>query len=527
MNKKIIFYDSTLRDGAQAEGISFSVRDKLNIVKTLDELGMDYIEAGNPFSNPKDIEFFNEIRNMKLRSKIVAFGSTRRKGISAVDDKNIQSLLDADVGTVAIFGKAWDLHVTEILKTTLQENLAMIADTVEYLKRKGKEVIFDAEHFFDGYKHNKEYAFQTLLAAQEAGADNICLCDTNGGCFPDEIADIVRKTTGILSVPVSVHVHDDGGMAVANSVTAVENGATGVQGTLLGFGERCGNANLATILANLQLKKGYETSVNDNIKNLTTTCRKVAEISNIRLAKNMPYIGKSAFAHKAGMHIDGVRKSSISFEHVSPESVGNSRRFLMSEVAGRATIITKIQKFEPDMDKDSEAAAKIIDKIKQLEFKGYQFEGAEASFELLVLKQLEKYKPYFEIIKFKTIGEQSMKGDFSPASAVVKVAVNDQTEITADEGNGPVNALDKALRKALERFYPSLAEMRLSDYKVRILDSKDNTSAVTRVLIESTDGVDIWTTIGVSKDIIEASLIACVDAIEYKLIKDSRKMEKQ
>jgi len=300
-----------------------------------------------------------------------------------------------------------------------------------------------------------------------------------------------------------------------------------VQGTLLGYGERCGNANLSVILANLQLKRGYETGVSENIKNLTTACRKIAEISNVRLNKNMPYVGKSAFAHKAGMHIDGVRKSSNSFEHVSPDSVGNSRRFLMSEVAGRSTIIAKIQKFAPEVDKDSEIASRIVEKIKELEFKGYQFEGAEASFELLVLKQLEKYKPYFEIIKFKTIGEQSMRGDFSPASAMVKVAVNSQTEITADEGNGPVNALDKALRKALERFFPNLSEMKLTDYKVRILDSKENTSAVTRVLIESSDGEDIWTTIGVSKDIIEASLIACVDAIEYKLIKDSKKMEKQ
>lgn len=527
MNRRIIFYDSTLRDGAQAEGISFSVRDKINIVKTLDELGIDYIEAGNPFSNPKDIEFFNEIQNLKLNSKIVAFGSTRRKDIRAEEDKNLMSLLSANVSTVAIFGKSWDLHVTEILKTTLDENLNMIFDTVRFLKDKGKEVVFDAEHFFDGYKRNSEYAIKTLLTAEKAGADCICLCDTNGGCFPMEIAEIVRAVKEKVKTTLAIHTHDDGGMAVANSVVAVENGVDAVQGTLLGYGERCGNANLSVILANLQLKRGYETGVSENIKNLTTACRKIAEISNVRLNKNMPYVGKSAFAHKAGMHIDGVRKSSNSFEHVSPDSVGNSRRFLMSEVAGRSTIIAKIQKFAPEVDKDSEIASRIVEKIKELEFKGYQFEGAEASFELLVLKQLEKYKPYFEIIKFKTIGEQSMRGDFSPASAMVKVAVNSQTEITADEGNGPVNALDKALRKALERFFPNLSEMKLTDYKVRILDSKENTSAVTRVLIESSDGEDIWTTIGVSKDIIEASLIACVDAIEYKLIKDSKKMEKQ
>lgn len=520
-NKKLTILDSTLRDGAQGEGISFSVRDKIAVCRTLDELGVDYIEAGNPASNPKDAEFFREVKNLEFKNaKLTAFGSTRRRGVTAQQDPGVKALLAADTPAVSVFGKSWDFHATEILRVTLEENLEMIYDTVNYLTECGKEVIFDAEHFFDGYKNNPDYAIKAIKAAEKAGAAAVCLCDTNGGCFPDEIEKIVRAAVDALSIPVGIHTHDDAGMAVANSVVAVLCGATQVQGTLIGFGERCGNANLSTIAADLQLKRGYKCFPDENMKNLTLYCRRIAEIANVRLNRGMPYVGESAFAHKAGMHIDGVSKASFSFEHVSPDSVGNTRRFLMSEVAGRSTILEKVRKVDPSVTKDSPVTAEIVAKIKEMEFFGYQFEGADASFELLIRKSLGAYKPFFTLEKFKTIGEQISGEDFSPATAVVKVSVDGTSEISAAEGNGPVNALDVALRKALERFYPSLKEFALTDYKVRILDSKETSSAKTRVLIESGDGKDIFTTVGVSRDIIEASLIALKDAIEYKLIKD-------
>ncbi len=523
-NKKLTILDSTLRDGAQGEGISFSVRDKIAVCRTLDELGVGYIEAGNPASNPKDAEFFREVKGLKfLNSKLTAFGSTRRRGVTAETDPGVKALLAAETPAVTVFGKSWDFHATDILRVTLEENLDMIFDTVRYLTDCGKEVIFDAEHFFDGYKNNPDYAIKAIRTAEEAGAAAVCLCDTNGGCFPDEIEKIVRAAVNALSIPVGIHTHDDAGMAVANSVTAVLCGATQVQGTLIGFGERCGNANLSTIAADLQLKRGYKCFPDENMKNLTLYCRRIAEIANVRLNRGMPYVGESAFAHKAGMHIDGVSKASFSFEHVSPDSVGNTRRFLMSEVAGRSTILEKVRKVDPSVTKDSPVTAEIVAKIKEMEFFGYQFEGADASFELLIRKSLGAYKPFFTLEKFKTIGEQISGEDFSPATAVVKVSVDGTSEISAAEGNGPVNALDVALRKALERFYPSLKEFALTDYKVRILDSKETSSAKTRVLIESGDGKDIWTTVGVSRDIIEASLTALKDAIEYKLIKDGVK----
>ena len=522
MNKnKLTIIDSTLRDGAQAEGISFSVRDKIAILSELDELGIDIIEAGNPSSNPKDAEFFREAKKLRLKHSVIsAFGATRRKGIRVEDDAGIKSLLSAETDVVTVFGKSWDFHVTEIIKASKEENLEMIVDTIKYLKSFGKTVIFDAEHFFDGYKRNREYALKTLLVAQQAGADSVCLCDTNGGCFPDEIEKGVADALKTVDVEVGIHAHDDGGMAVANSCCAVLNGARQVQGTLIGFGERCGNANLSAIIASLQLKRGFECITPNAMKNLTTACRTVAEIANVRLNKGMPFVGKSAFAHKAGMHIDGVNKSSESFEHVSPLEVGNSRRFLMSEVAGRSTILDKIRKIDSTIEKESPITAKVIERIKDMEFLGYQFEGADASFELLVRKTLGTYQPHFVLEKFKTIGEQAKEEDFSPATALVKVSVLGRSEICGAEGNGPVNALDVALRKAIERFYPTIKNLSLTDYKVRILDSRETSSAMTRVLIESGDGSDVWTTVGVSRDIIEASLIALIDSIEYKLIKD-------
>lgn len=517
--KKIWLLDSTLRDGAQGEDISFSVQDKLNIVQILDRLGIDYIEAGNPGSNPKDLEFFERVQALHLNhAKLVAFGSTRRKNEAVEDDRNLRSLLEAQTPAVSIFGKSWDFHVTEIIHTTLEENLRMIEETVAFLKRNGREVIFDAEHFFDGYKHHPEYAMQTLFAAERGGADSICLCETNGGAFPDEVYRIVSEVVKQVSVPIGIHTHDDGGMAVASSVMAVEAGAVFVQGTLIGFGERCGNANLSTVLSNLQLKRNYECIPPENLHKLMQSCHMISEVSNVQMNKNMPYVGKSAFAHKGGMHIDGVNKAPSSFEHINPESVGNTRRFLMSEVAGRSTLIEKIQRVDAKICREDPVTAQIIGQIKEMEHQGYQFEGADATLEMLIRKQLGNYHPFFKVEKFKTMGEQQNGEENPSASAMVKVVVNGQSEMTAAEGNGPVNALDSALRKALERFYPILQTVHLTDYKVRVLDSRDRTASKVRVLIESTDGKEFWTTVGVSVDIIEASLDALVASIEYKLI---------
>ncbi len=518
---KITIFDSTLRDGAQAEGVSFSVKDKIKVVKALDRLGIGYIEAGNPGSNPKDLEFFEKIRSVSLKnSKIAAFGSTRRRNISPAEDGNIQALLGAGTDTVAIFGKTWDFHVTDIIGATLHENIEMIYDTISYLKEQGKEVVFDAEHFFDGYKNNKEYAMKALDAAVQAGADCLCLCDTNGGTFPDEIYSITKKVVEAFDVTVGIHTHNDCGMAVANSLMAVMAGASHVQGTFTGFGERCGNANLSTIIPDLQVKRDYNCIPDENMSMLTHTAREISEITNLKLSDREPFVGKTAFAHKGGMHVDGVLKNSKSFEHIDPAVVGNERKFLTSEVSGRTTILSKIQKIAPYIEKNSEETSKIIDKLKALEYEGYQFEGADGAFELLIRKELGKYKPFFELETFKIIGEHPPLAEGQTAAAMIKIKVDNQSEITAAEGDGPVNALDKALRKALEVFYPGLATVHLTDYKVRVLDSNSATASKVRVLIESSDGKDSWTTVGVSKDIIEASWIALVDSMEYKLIKD-------
>ncbi len=526
-DRTLALFDSTLRDGAQAEGISFSVPDKLKIVEALDAMGIRYIEAGNPGSNPKDLDFFQQVAHIQLKhAKLTGFGSTRRRGIKAEDDKNVASLLQANTPAVAIFGKSWDFHVTEVIKTTLDENLAMIRDTLAFFKERGKEVIFDAEHYFDGYKNNPEYALKTLEAAVEGGATVLCLCDTNGGAFPDEIADATKLVVGTFAkkynIDVGIHCHNDGGMAVANTIVAVEAGAVHVQGTLNGLGERCGNANLCTIIPNLQVKLGYQCILPEKMAELAPTAAYAAEIANIKLNDRDPYVGKSAFAHKGGMHIDGVNKASSSFEHVDPSVVGNERRFLMSEVSGRATILSKIQRVIPSVTKDSPETESIIQKLKELEHLGYQFEGAESSFKLLVHKHLGKYKPFFELIHFKIIGEQPRKnGDSS--TAMIKLAVDGKEEITAADGDGPVHALDKALRKALEVFYPELRQVHLTDYKVRVLETRSATASRVRVLIESTDGEDSWTTVGVSNDIIEASWIALVDSMEHKLLKELEK----
>ncbi len=519
--KKIIIYDSTLRDGAQAQGISYTVMDKLKIVEKLDRLGVSYIEAGNPGSNPKDLEFFERASKINFKhSKVIAFGSTRRVGINVADDPFVNSLLKADTPAVAIFGKSWDFHVTDILKTSLEENLNMIYDTIAFFREKGKEVVFDAEHFFDGYKANPEYAMLTLQKAYEAGASSIALCDTNGSTFPFDIYEITGLVVKRFNVDIGIHCHNDNGTAVANSIMGVQAGATQVQGTINGFGERCGNANLCTIIPDLQLKLGYSCIPDESMKLLTPIARTISEIANIVSDERSPYVGRFAFAHKAGMHADAVNKNSEAYEHINPSVVGNERKFLMSEVAGRSAVLHLINEVDQSIKKDSPETAVILDKLKELEHEGYQYEGAESSFELVIRKILGKYKPFFDLREFKVIvNEPSIESVNS--SAMVKIKVDGEDEISAAEGDGPVNALDKAIRRALERFYPNIKEMKLTDYKVRVLDSKSATAAQVRVLIESTDGDETWTTIGVSTDIIDASWKALVDSIEYKLIKDA------
>ena len=526
MAKKIVILDSTLRDGSQGEGISYSVQDKIHIVRALDELGVTYIEAGNPGSNPKDMEFFEEAKKLELKhAKIVAFGSTRRKDSSCAEDANLQSLLGAETDTVVIFGKSWDFQVTDILHATLEENLDMIRDTVAYLNKKGRTVIYDAEHFFSGYMANADYAMQTLRAAVEGGASTLCLCETKGGCMLDDCAritaDVVHEFGAACSV--GIHTHNDSGLAVANSLVAVSAGATHVQGVLLGFGERTGNANLSTIIADLQLKMGYSCIPDENIKLLTPICKQVSEVTNIALDAGMPYVGTNAFAHKAGMHIDAVIKNPVAYEHITPESVGNERVFLMSEVAGRSLILEKIQKFDASITKNSPIVAEVVKTVKELEHKGYQFEGADGSFELLVRKAIGKYQPFFKLHYYKTSGEIPLVDKNLYAFAQLKIEVDGHIELAAGEGMGPVNALDRALRTALKSFYPAVENIRLTDYKVRVLDGQSATAARVRVLIESRDGTDAWTTIGVSHDVVEASWMALVDSFEYKLIKDVEK----
>ncbi|MEG2852350.1 MAG: citramalate synthase [Hydrogenoanaerobacterium sp.] len=520
--KQLDILDSTLRDGAQAEGIYFSVDDKLHIVKKLDSLGISYIEAGNPGSNPKDSEFFERVRLLELKNaKLVAFGSTCRKNIKVTDDKNCLALISADTDVISIFGKSWDMHVSEVLQTTNDENLRMINDTVSYFAQHGKEVFFDAEHFFDGYRANPEYALQTLRTAAAAGAACLVLCDTNGGAFPFEVESITEKVCKMFTLPVAVHCHNDLGCAVANSIAAVRAGAVQVQGTYLGFGERCGNANLSTLIPALQIKLGYSCIPDKNLKYITHTARYIAEIANYLLPASMPVIGKSAFAHKGGMHIDGINKLSQSFESISPSDVGNSRNLLFSEVSGRSAIALRLAELDPTITKDSAVTTEVLEALKELEHRGYQFESAQASLEIFLLKRLHKLTPFFELQSFRIIGEQS--GDEKQcSSAMVKVKVGQQSEITAAEGDGPVHALDCALRKALEVFYPMLAHTRLIDFKVRVVEQRAATASIVRVLIETTDGSSVWTTVGASADIIEASWNALVDSVEYKLLCDSR-----
>ncbi len=519
MKNKVIAYDSTLRDGAQAQGVSFTVEDKLKIVKKLDDLGVGYIEAGNPGSNPKDLAFFERVASLKLKhAKVIAFGSTRKIGIKAKDDRNLKSLLSANTQAVAIFGKSWDYQVTDILRTTLQENLAMIGDTIAYLKQLGKEVIFDAEHFFDGYKANPDYAMQTLKAAADAGADVLCLCDTNGGTFPEEVFQLTQKVIESFGVQVGIHCHNDCEMAVANSIAAVKAGAVQVQGTMNGIGERCGNANLSSIIPNVQLKLGMDCIPPTQMHNLTTVSKFVNEIAGVPFNEKAPYVGGDAFSHKGGMHIDAVNKNPISYEHINPDLVGNERHTLVSEVAGRSALLAKLQLIDPALTKESEETKKVLEHLKALEHEGYQFENAEDSFDVRVRKLLGKSHTYFKLEKYNiSITEPSVGG--SNSKATVSFLVNNEMVNAEAEGDGPVDALDKAMRNALRDIYPAIKEMKLTDYKVRVLDSNLATAAKVRVMIESSDAETSWNTIGVSTDITEASWIALQDAIEYKLIR--------
>jgi 2-isopropylmalate synthase len=513
---KIVIYDTTLRDGAQAEGVYFSVEDKLRIVQKLDQLGIDYIEGGWPGSNPKDFEFYNEAAKLKLKhAKIAAFGSTRRGNNRPEDDKTLNDLLITGTSVVTIFGKSWDLHALEVLRVTLNENLQIIEDSIGYLKSKGREAIYDAEHFYDGYKANPEYALETLRAAQRGGADSIVLCETNGGTLALEamqIFEVVKKA--ITGIPLGVHFHNDSGTAAAASIMSVQAGAVQVQGTFNGYGERCGNANLSTIIPGLALKLGYDLTAKPNLALLTETSRFISELTNLHHDERQPYVGASAFAHKAGTHHDALLKSDQSLEHIRSEQVGNVRRFLLSDQAGRSTILNKIQAMLPATKKDDPQVLELTNQLKDLENLGYQFEAAEASFDLLIKKAFGMYEKAFTLEGFRIIVEK--RGDQPVFSeATIKVDVGGEVEITAAEGDGPVNALDAAIRKALLRFYPQINDISLIDYKVRVLDENRGTAAKVRVLIESTDGKNSWGTVGVSENIIEASWEALVDSLEY------------
>jgi 2-isopropylmalate synthase len=515
---RIRIYDTTLRDGSQGEGVNFSLQDKLQITRRLDELGLDFIEGGYPLSNPKDFAYFQEVRKLPLRhSQVAAFGMTRRKGWKAQDDTCIRALLDSEAPIVTIVGKTWDLHVNEVLHCSLEENAQMIADSVATCKAAGREVFYDAEHFFDGLRHNEAYALQTLRAAQKAGASVIILCDTNGGTLPEEIAVGVEKAVRTLDVEVGIHCHNDCDVAVANTLAAVARGATHIQGTINGLGERCGNADLVSIIANLALKRGHEVLQPGSLAKLTEVSRYVYETANMNFRSGQPFVGVSAFAHKGGMHTHAVVRNPASYEHIQPDIVGNERRILVSELSGQSTILTKTTKYEIEHDRTT--MAKILSQVQDLENEGYEFEAAEASFDLLVKKTLGLYQPKFQRLSYRVNVEAESQGR-PVTEATVKVRVGDTTMHTVSEGDGPVNALDGALRKALLPFYPRLAEMHLADFKVRVVNARAETAAKVRVVIEWRDQESVWGTVGVSENIIEASWLALVDATEYKLFKD-------
>ncbi|MHB1042186.1 MAG: citramalate synthase [Eubacteriales bacterium] len=516
-------YDTTLRDGAQSEGISFSCEDKIKIALRLDKMGFHYIEGGWPGSNPKDMDFFSRIKDYTLQNaRIAAFGATRKAGVAAENDASIKAILQAGCPVATIVGKTWDFHVIKALGTTLEENLAMIRDTMAYLRSNGMEAVYDAEHFFDGYKTNPAYAMETLRAACEGGAQTIVLCDTNGGSLPNEIKDLVELVRCEIDIPLGIHVHNDGEMAVANSMIAVQAGVTHVQGTINGYGERCGNANLCSIIPNLTLKCGLETIPRENLVNLTDLSRFVSEIANVHPDTHQPYVGLSAFAHKGGIHVSALMKDSRTYEHIDPELVGNQRRVLVSELSGMSNLLYKYKELNLQVDRQSPEGRRVLEEIKQLENQGFVFESAEGSFELILRKAYNGFTVPFSLETLRLFIEMR-ENNPSYAEAIIKMRVGDQIVHTAAEGNGPVNALDNALRKALERFYPQIKKFQLADYKVRVLEEKDGTGAVVRVHIETWDGQQTWGTVGVSQNIIEASWQALVDSIAYGLMKEGIK----
>jgi len=517
---KIRLYDTTLRDGMQAEGVSFSLEDKLAIAGRLDELGLDYIEGGYAASNPKESQFFAEVAKLGLRnSKIAAFGSTRRADRSVSDDVSLNTMLNCKTEVATLVGKGSDRQVTDVLGCSLDENLTICAESVEYLKKRGVEVIFDAEHFYDGYKANPEYAMKVLAAAANAGADVLVLCDTNGGCLPGQIYEITKAVCEQFGgTEIGIHAHNDTDCATANSLAAVRAGAGHVQGTINGLGERCGNANLCTVIPNIKFKTDFEVLASQKVKTLTEVSRYVFEICNVTPVNNMPYVGDSAFAHKGGLHVNALRKSKGSYEHISPELVGNERRFLISELSGKSNVLAELEKAK--IAEDKELAQKILLRVQELENEGYQFEAADASFDLLVKRMMGTYKSSFELIKYRVMVEKHASGALV-TEATVKLTVDGSTEHVVGEGHGPINALDAALRKALESFYPSIKDIHLIDYKVRVVNAREGTAAKVRVIIESMDKSAIWGTVGVSENIIEASWNALVDSVEYKLQKDA------
>ncbi|MDX2251516.1 MAG: citramalate synthase [Nitrospira sp.] len=511
-------YDTTLRDGAQAEDVSFSAEDKLRVAQKLDELGVHFIEGGWPGANPKDIEFFRMIKTVPLKhATVIAFGSTRKASHSVREDPNLQALLAAETNTITLFGKTWSLHVTDALGISLAKNLELIGDSVAYLRNKGRRVFYDAEHFFDGYKTNPEYALNTIRKAVEAGAERVILCDTNGGAMPWEIREICGIVRQECAVPLGIHAHNDCDMAVANSLVAIETGIVQVQGTINGIGERCGNANLCSIVPNLELKMNRP-ALTDRLSRLKEVSGFVTEIANLMPNKHQPYVGDSAFAHKGGVHIHAVLKNPATYEHVDPAQVGNRQRVLVSDYAGRSGLLDKIEAFGIKLSKDHSKVHELINTLKERESQGYQFEGAEGSFELLMRKAMGSHKPSFQLLGFRVIVEKKQDDGAPLSEATVMIKVGDVVEHTAAVGAGPVSALDHALRKSLEKFYPQLAEVKLLDYKVRVLAANQGTESKVRVLIESGDHKDKWGTVGVSENIIEATWQALADSIEYKLL---------
>lgn len=519
-------YDTTLRDGSQAEGISFTVEDKIRIAHKLDELGAHYVEGGWPGSNPRDIDFFSKASRAKfLQTKIAAFGSTRYPDKKVEEDRVMQALIKTETEVVTLFGKTWDLHVKDALSTSLDENLRMIFESIEYFKKHRIEVLFDAEHFFDGYKNNPEYAIKAVKEAESGGADWIVLCDTNGGSLPDEVESIFAEVKKSVSVKLGIHAHNDSELAVANSLRAVQAGAEQVQGTVNGIGERCGNANLTSIIPNLKLKMGLNCVSDEQLQTLKDVSAFVDELANKAHWNQQPFVGKSAFAHKGGVHVSAVRKNPKTYEHVQPETVGNSQRILISDLSGKSNVLHKAAEFGIDINAGDPKIQKILETLKESENLGFQFEGAEASFELLMRDALGEKETFFEFIGFRVIVEKRREDEEPISEATVKLKVNDVQEVSAAEGTGPVNALDKAIKKALVKFYPELDEVNLYDYKVRILEEKKGTRAKTRVLVESGDRHHKWGTVGVSENIIEASWQALIDSIAYKLNSFSKNSE--